>query len=292
MPFWSSETLKRKIPADSLVKPYCEKAVKHCAYELAMGGEAVITEKPKLFRKRPRTTLEPRGPLVIPPGQFGMLLTEEFVKVPHNAIAFISIRAGIKFKGLVNISGFHVDPGFSGRLKFAVYNAGSDIITICRGDRVFMIWYADLDFATTDPYGPNKPEQNEITAQDIERASGEIFSPAQLKSDLKELSHKVTILMLVATILITIFGAIAGRLLIADLTPRTPSTAADNQKDDVARKATSPSDAQTQAIPHSSVMPRPSADQPATGRSDTNVASFGPISPQPSTNPSTRPVRR
>ena len=65
--------------------------------------------------------------------------------MPDTAIAFISIRASIKFKGLINVSGFHVDPGFRGQLRFAVYNAGSSEIDLDQDERVFMIWFADLD---------------------------------------------------------------------------------------------------------------------------------------------------
>ena len=82
MAFWSSETLKERIPAQNLVEPYTVKAVVHCAYELAMGPQAVITTKPKLFRKKCRIVLADREPVVIPPGQFGLLLTEEKVSVP------------------------------------------------------------------------------------------------------------------------------------------------------------------------------------------------------------------
>ena len=51
---------------------------------------------------------------MIPPGQFAFLLTAETVTMPDNAIAFISIKARLKFNGLINISGFHVDPGYRG----------------------------------------------------------------------------------------------------------------------------------------------------------------------------------
>jgi dUTPase len=60
----------------------------------------------------------------IPPGQFAFLLTEEVVSVPADALAFISVRARTKFRGLVNVSGFHVDPGYRGQLTFSVFNAG------------------------------------------------------------------------------------------------------------------------------------------------------------------------
>jgi dCTP deaminase len=66
------------------------------------------------------------------------------VTVPAAAIALISIRARTKFKGLVNVSGFHVDPGYRGQLTFAVFNAGPVPIHIRRGQPIFLIWYARL----------------------------------------------------------------------------------------------------------------------------------------------------
>ena len=40
-----------------------------------------------------------------------LLITEEQVNVSLYAMAFISMKAGKKLGGLINISGFHVDPG-------------------------------------------------------------------------------------------------------------------------------------------------------------------------------------
>jgi len=71
------------------------------------------------------------------------------VSVPAAALAFISVRATVKFGGLVNVSGFHVDPGYRGRLVFSVFNAGPAPVHLARGDDCFLIWYADLDRETT-----------------------------------------------------------------------------------------------------------------------------------------------
>jgi len=70
------------------------------------------------------------------------------VTVPNTALAFISVRATRKFRGLANVSGFHVDPGYSGRLVFSVFNAGPGSVHLARGDDCFLIWYADLDRTT------------------------------------------------------------------------------------------------------------------------------------------------
>jgi hypothetical protein len=62
--------------------------------------------------------------LTIYAGQFAYLLTEEVVKIPSSAMGLISLKFGVKGPGLINVSGFHVDPGYWGRLVFSVYNAG------------------------------------------------------------------------------------------------------------------------------------------------------------------------
>src|SRR5439155_21170679 len=109
------------------------------------------------------------GHVTIPPGQFGLLITEEEVITPNDAIAFISVRSHIKFRGLVNVSGFHVDPGYKGKLKFSVYNAGSQTIVLEVGEPAFIIWFADLDRPTKDSYYARKPGHSRITADDVMR---------------------------------------------------------------------------------------------------------------------------
>lgn len=65
-----------------------------------------------------RVLTEKKSQFTIPKGQFALLITEEIVKVPNNALAFISFKAKYKYKGLINVSGFHVDPGWYGKLTF------------------------------------------------------------------------------------------------------------------------------------------------------------------------------
>ncbi len=150
---------------------------------MGVGVEAFVTSNPS-----DKTQVDPGAKIVIPPGQFGLLVTRETVYVPANAIAFISIRAGIKFQGLVNVSGFHVDPGYRGQLKFAVYNAGSRTIVLDQDQRVFMIWFADLDHGDEDPYPDRQPPQiAAITADDVMKIQGEVASPAQLKKQIDDL---------------------------------------------------------------------------------------------------------
>ena len=143
--FWSGETLTDRMK--ELINPFDPERVDCASYTLSMGPEVYVSPNEQTVESA-KTTIHKLGhgeAFTIPPGQFAFLLTEEIVEVPDNALAFISIRARIKFRGLVNVSGFHVDPGFRGRLTFSVFNAGPTPVHLRRGQPIFLVWYAELD---------------------------------------------------------------------------------------------------------------------------------------------------
>jgi len=143
--FWSSQRLESHLA--SLVG-HTDKTLVDCnAITLRIGDEVYVT--PTLDNPSPSThtkqVLPADGPFTIPPGQFAFLLTEELVTIPAERMGFISIKTTFKAKGLVNVSGFHVDPGWKGRLIFSVFNAGPATIHLQRGLPMFLLWIADLD---------------------------------------------------------------------------------------------------------------------------------------------------
>jgi dCTP deaminase len=182
MAFWTSETLKKRIPGEGLISPYDEKRVMRGAYELSVGPEAYVTSK-----SGAKSRLSDGERIIIPPGQFGLLVTSETVAVPADALAFLSIKSTTKLQGLVNVSGFHVDPGYKNTLKFAVYNAGAQDIYLDQGQAMFLIWYAALDQVTEDLYTPRPGLSSSITAEDVKRIAGDVASPAELKKKIDDL---------------------------------------------------------------------------------------------------------
>jgi dCTP deaminase len=180
--FWSHEKLEFECEENpDLIQPFDKNFIKYGAYELGLGDEVFITGGANVTKQ----VLTPGQQISIPPGQFGLLMTEEKLTIPHNAIGFISIKFGIKQRGLVNVSGFHVDPGFPGRLKFAVYNAGSSKVVLAQGERVFMIWLCDL-YPTNHAYQGEHANQDGITSEDIMRLQQEVASPAALKKQIED----------------------------------------------------------------------------------------------------------
>lgn len=149
----------------------------------------------------------------IPPGQFGFLTTKEVVSVPDNAVAFISIKARMKFGGLVNISGFHVDPGYEGELIFSVLNAGPKPLHLAQGQELFLIWYADLDRKTEFKKNAGDGLKG-IDSKLVNGISGEILSlhslsekQRSLEGDLNQkLERQRSKVMFIQYLLFTLIG--------------------------------------------------------------------------------------
>jgi dCTP deaminase len=153
-------------------------------YYLSAGGAEAATNK---LQK-----LSAGDSLAIPSGQFAVLLTEEIVTVPPGAMAFISIKNGFKSRGLVNVSGFHVDPGFSAPLKFAVFNAGPSTIVIRQGDDCFLIWFADLDREDREHVksdGQNRKYSRGIIGDDVASLGGSVETIDVLAKKVRDLER-------------------------------------------------------------------------------------------------------
>lgn len=189
MSFWRGETLARKLPV--LVKPFNPSAIDCAAYTLHIGTEIYVSPDQRIpeVSQHTKVTLGEDQGFVIPAGQFAFLLSDEVVRVPEDAMAFLSIKARIKFSGLINISGFHVDPGYHGRLVFSVLNAGPKPLHLQQGQALFLLWYADLDGKTS--MRKTTKGFDRLDTQLINGISGEIFSLQSLSNQHKELKSRL-----------------------------------------------------------------------------------------------------
>jgi len=226
MAFWTGAKLRDDGAAQKIVDGFNEKQIDCSAYTLRMGAEVYVTpshgfdwgknKKEKL--KEPdevscfEQVLRRRGDtVVIPPGMFAFLLTEEVVRIPRNAMGFISLKSGIKFKGLVNVSGFHVDPGFEGNLIYSVFNAGPSPIHVARGDNLFLLWIADLVGPDEDQFiRPKNPVQLEISTKLISEVARETYSLQTLSDRVERLSKTFERIIFAAVVIVAIVGLVAA----------------------------------------------------------------------------------
>jgi len=200
MAYLGTERLKQLIDTQKVIEPDLGRVV--CgAYELSLGNEVFRTDSPD---RKKEFLNQDNEQVIINPGQFALLLTQEKVKIPIDKIAFISIKAGIKLRGLVNVSGFHVDPGFQGKLVFSVYNAGSSQISLVKGQPCFLIWFSELQLSEGEETNYSKEshehkDQDTIPTRYIDALlAGELASPNVLSKKIddiqKELDKRISLI--------------------------------------------------------------------------------------------------
>lgn len=171
--------LKREVEnTRDLVGPwYCD---------LHMGYQAFLSTEKHL------TNLDWKKDFEIAPGEFGLLITEENVHIPPDLVGFISLRFKIAIKGLINISGRHVDPHYSGKIIFSVYNAGSTPVIIKRGDAIFMISFAKLDRDAPKKKTSNFMDVDSIKPEYMQYVRGPSVSLLALDTKLRALESKIS----------------------------------------------------------------------------------------------------
>jgi dCTP deaminase len=184
------EILSRQ--SELFLSHFCHEYVRQASYDLRLGEEIYI-----MGRRAPEK-LTDRNPFVsIPPGQFALLTTHEEVRIPDSILAFITLRFSFKLQGLVNVSGFHVDPTYQGKLLFAVQNVGPSDIRLKYGEPTFSIFFATL---TSPSIGESRgKEQAEfkrlkgIRLQDVQSLGGNNLTLARVQKDLDRLRTLVLI---------------------------------------------------------------------------------------------------
>lgn len=174
--FWSGETLASRIKA-VIIDPQPGR-LEYNTYLLAVGTEIYVTPVgDKDAQTRTKHILKDRESYAIPPGQLALITTRETIAVPNDSMAFIAMRSKFKFRGLINVSGFSVDPGYRGKLIFSVYNAGPSPVHVTEGESWFTIFFAFLDkpSGTAHVRPPGKSHQG-ITSEQITAISADFLT--------------------------------------------------------------------------------------------------------------------
>ena len=170
--------------------------IQQSSYDLRLGEEYYISG-----RKAPEKLSEKKRYVSLAPGQFAILTCHERLKLPRSILGLITLRNTFKMQGLVNVSGFHVDPMFRGRLVFAVQNVGPNDIRLKRLEPTFTIFFAHVEHG--------KPKERKprlgIELEDIQRLGGNSITLSKLKKDIDTIR---TVLFIYAPFAVALFIAL------------------------------------------------------------------------------------
>lgn len=90
-------------------------------------------------------SVEERRTALIYPGEVVYVLTKEKVNLPSNMYMSLSANRGMSEYGVLTLGGFAVDPGYSGRLMFGLYNYSSTPFTLMPGEKLIGGVFYQLD---------------------------------------------------------------------------------------------------------------------------------------------------
>ncbi len=166
-------------------------------YDLRLGENVYVTTE-KIPKK---LNIAGKDVVSIEPGEFGILMTYEYLFVPPDLMGYISVRLTHKQKGLVNISGFHVDPGFYGRLMFSVFNAGPKDVPLRYKDEVFMIMFNELSGEKAKCSSSRWGGMENIPVETLSGLTGSSVS-------VRNLDERIRRLEVLLPIVITLFGSL------------------------------------------------------------------------------------
>lgn len=210
MGFLPKSKIKDRQSEDKILgEDFNENLVKQASYDLRLGNEVY------LVGRRVPDKLTVSSPYVsISPGQFAILTSLETIKMPNDLIAFIAIRTQYKMQGLVNISGFHVDPTFKGKLLFAVQNVGPVDVRLKFREPTFSIFFSCLEKGDIEDSRDNEKAhftQNlaGIRLQDVQLLGGNSITLSKMQ---KELDRLRTLIMIYGPFAVASFLAMIAIL--------------------------------------------------------------------------------
>jgi deoxycytidine triphosphate deaminase len=105
--------------------------------------------------------LEPerRSEAVVSPGEVVYVLSKETVNLPKNMFLHLSANRGMSEYGILTLGGFAVDPGYTGRLMFGLYNYSSTSFKLIPGKKLVGAIFHELEDDESqgiDDYNPPK----------------------------------------------------------------------------------------------------------------------------------------
>jgi dCTP deaminase len=158
--------------------------VRQASYDLRLGPDSYVVGNDAPTR----LTADKSPYLTIPPGQFALLTTFEELSMPEDLLGFITLRNGFKMQGLINVSGFHVDPTHKGKLVFAVNNIGPNDIRLRLLEPTFTIFFSKVE---GEIEGARPPFGNELPLQFVQLLGGSSITLSKLQKEFDDLKTKV-----------------------------------------------------------------------------------------------------
>ncbi len=141
----SKEIESKKI----VITPFNETRLQGASYDLAVGKEALVSNDDN------KVVLSESQSLHLNAGDFALIISDEYVKMPLDVACSIGMKSTLARKGLILLAGMQIDPGFEGHLRFGLYNASPRKLTLDYQDSLCTIEFHKLAMPVQKVIPPN-----------------------------------------------------------------------------------------------------------------------------------------
>lgn len=202
---------------DTLITPFDDSRVRGSSYDVSAGRTIILalSEREGGYQY---IDLEHKGQQVIPPGHTAILQSREFLTIPQNIKARISLKAGYATR-MIFFAGGIIDPGFEGRLWLPIANLSTQELVLGYDDRMFRIEFTALgdDAQIISEPAPNKPTLPALPNEpvyDVADLSRRLLDLSDRFSGVEEQarSYEPTNEILQGLVYATLAGLVAGGL--------------------------------------------------------------------------------
>ena len=131
--------------ADSLVQP--------SSLDLHV-GDIIL---PGVRSGQPGSVQKPRKSYALATGETAVVVTQETISMPSNVAGFGFPPTRISNRAVLMTNPGHIDPGYSGQLRFTLINMGREPCEIRQGEVVVTLLLVELSKAATCDYGQRNP---------------------------------------------------------------------------------------------------------------------------------------
>lgn len=144
----TGDSLKKLVEDGKII---VDGTVENCGalkYDFVLSDEFLKADFKSPQKMSDLSAMEKRN-VVIEPGEVVYVLSKETVNIPANMYMNLSANRGMSEYGVLTLGGFAVDPGYSGRLMFGLYNYSSTPFTLIPGNKLVgaVFYYLDDDEA-------------------------------------------------------------------------------------------------------------------------------------------------
>ena len=211
----TDQQIKQAVEKGELgITNFSEDCVEPASYDIRVGVSAYTSTS------RSMINMAEKGLVVLEPGDFGMILALEEIRMPLDMVARFGLKSSFARKGVFASTGPQIDPGFRGKLKIGVINLSPPPIPLTFKDKFCTLEFHRLPQPSSRPYSGPYQDQVELTSKDIEHmldSKGMVYSEvlmtlSSLNRNVATLAERFDSFEKSLGTRLTIFGIVAGVL--------------------------------------------------------------------------------